>query len=271
MHLIVHSLLALAAVLPAQAFTNGTLIPAYFCNPVPDGMPKSLGELIPLTIKEQGELAFNSNATANLLVPPVTGSQPGNTGYMLASFHNTLNSITPIIPGMGVTLPNSTTGALKAGVPNLLLLNSLVLGMALDGALLHARDVNGIPVGTFSDAGGVFVPFPGCGKNKQGAFNGVVHSKLVSCVETYTQLSYIPPKCAVTGAKITLGGLSVTDSGFGVWNYTFPVTGGVAADSDGDCDGTNTHSAVPPKPTATKKPQKSSRIMARTKGGVESW
>jgi hypothetical protein len=65
MRLTIHALLALAAVFPSHiqvhAFTNGTLIPAYFCNPVPDGMPKSLGQLIPLTMKDQGELAFNAN------------------------------------------------------------------------------------------------------------------------------------------------------------------------------------------------------------------
>jgi hypothetical protein len=87
------------------AFTNGSLIPSYFCNPVPDGLPKSLGELIPQTHKEQGVLAFNNNskillssaiiimspltktvAGNNLNVVPVTNSTPGNTGYMLAAF-----------------------------------------------------------------------------------------------------------------------------------------------------------------------------------------
>lgn len=37
-------------------------------------------------------------------------------------------------------------------------------------------------------------------------------------------LSYNAPQCG-TG-PITLAGLSVTDNGFGVWTYTFPVTGG---------------------------------------------
>jgi hypothetical protein len=99
---IIHSLLALATVLPTQGFTNGSLIPSYFCNPKPDGLPKSLGELIPFTVKDQNTaLAFNTNGgryphivvfradflvTANLNVVPVTGSKPGNTGYMLASF-----------------------------------------------------------------------------------------------------------------------------------------------------------------------------------------
>ena len=62
MHLLIHSLLALATGLPTFAFTNGSLIPAYFCNPVPDGLPKSLGELIPFTVKDQcAPFAFNAN------------------------------------------------------------------------------------------------------------------------------------------------------------------------------------------------------------------
>jgi hypothetical protein len=64
MRLTIHSLLALAAVPPTLAFTNGSLIPSYFCNPKPDGLPKSLGELIPFTVKDQNNaLAFNSNGT----------------------------------------------------------------------------------------------------------------------------------------------------------------------------------------------------------------
>lgn len=62
MRFIIHSLLALATVLPTLAFTNGSLIPSYFCNPKPDGLPKSLGELIPFTVKDQNTaLAFNTN------------------------------------------------------------------------------------------------------------------------------------------------------------------------------------------------------------------
>ncbi|KUJ21862.1 uncharacterized protein LY89DRAFT_681239 [Mollisia scopiformis] len=225
MHIIIHSLLFLATVIPAaHAFTNGSLIPAYFCNPKPDGLPKSLGELIPFTVKDQNNaLAFNSNASANLNVVAVTNSQPGNTGYMLASFHNTVNRITPIEPGLGVTLANSTSTSLIAGKPNLLILDSLAAGVALDGAMLHARDADGVPVGSFSDTGGVFVVFPGCGKNKEGGWNGVVHSMVIGCNQTYTKLSYHAPKCAP--GPITLGGLSVTDNGFGVWNKTFEVSG----------------------------------------------
>jgi hypothetical protein len=47
-------------------------------------------------------------------------------------------------------------------------------------------------------------------------------------------LSYNAPKCGTE--PITLAGLSVTDNGFGVWNVTFPVLGGLPLDGDGDCD-----------------------------------
>ncbi len=88
-----------------------------------------------------------------------------------------MNRITPLIP---VTLANNAT-SLQAGKPNLLVLSSMAAGIALDGALLHARNATGTPIGSFTDAGGIFVPFPGCGKNEQGQFNGVVHSQLITC------------------------------------------------------------------------------------------
>ncbi len=91
-----------------------------------------------------------------------------------------MNRITPLIPGISVTLAGNAT-VLQAGKSNLLVLSSMAAGIALDGALVHARTAAGIPVGSFIDAGGVFVPFPGCGKNEYGQFNGVVHSHLITC------------------------------------------------------------------------------------------
>jgi len=57
----------------------------------------------------------------------------------------------------------------------------MVPGIALDGALIHARDAKGVPVGNFTDKGGIFKDFPGCGKNAEGSWNGVVHSMLITC------------------------------------------------------------------------------------------
>lgn len=48
-------------------------------------------------------------------------------------------------------------------------------------------------------------------------------------------LSYVAPKAA-TG-PITISGLSVIDSGVGVWNFMFPVTGGTTAEANLDADG----------------------------------
>ena len=58
-------LAALAAV-PALAFTNGSLVPAYICNPKPDGLPKNFGEVLSFTREMTGPVAFNANG---LLLP----------------------------------------------------------------------------------------------------------------------------------------------------------------------------------------------------------
>jgi hypothetical protein len=55
-------LLAFAAT-PALAFTNGTLVPAYICNPQPDGMPKSFGQLLQLTREPTTKVGFNTNGS----------------------------------------------------------------------------------------------------------------------------------------------------------------------------------------------------------------
>lgn len=63
-------LLALATVVPTQAFTNGSLVPEYFCHPNADGMPQALGELLPFLVKDQcGPIAFNSIRLSS--IPPI--------------------------------------------------------------------------------------------------------------------------------------------------------------------------------------------------------
>lgn len=52
---------AIAAVTPALAFTNGSLVPAYICDPIMDGLPKSFGELLPYTREMTCAIAFNPN------------------------------------------------------------------------------------------------------------------------------------------------------------------------------------------------------------------
>jgi len=58
------TILTLAAfAMPSYAFTNGTLVPSYICNPQSDGLPKSFGQLLQYTQKKVTTLAFNNNST----------------------------------------------------------------------------------------------------------------------------------------------------------------------------------------------------------------
>ncbi len=58
-------LLALATVVPTQAFTNGSLVPEYFCHPDAHGMPQALGELLPFLIEDGNPLAFNNDCLSS--------------------------------------------------------------------------------------------------------------------------------------------------------------------------------------------------------------
>src|SRR3954453_23488933 len=87
-------LLALATVVPTQAFTNGSSVPANFCNPDPDGMPKSLGQLLPYLLEDNpGPIAFNNNYQ----FPPYLSDWPSMTDLRSGlqsdeSSHDQLNS-----------------------------------------------------------------------------------------------------------------------------------------------------------------------------------
>jgi hypothetical protein len=54
-------LAALAAATPALAFTNGSLVPPYICNPTADGLPKSFGQLLLFTREQTPTVAFSQN------------------------------------------------------------------------------------------------------------------------------------------------------------------------------------------------------------------
>lgn len=58
------ALLALSSALTVSAFTNGSLVPAYMCNPTPDGLPKNYGQVLALTRKQVRKLAFTANSTS---------------------------------------------------------------------------------------------------------------------------------------------------------------------------------------------------------------
>jgi len=173
-----------------------------------------------------GPVAFNANANDNLAMAPMApqsnGTLTGNSAYILASFHNTLNSLKAIEQGLIVSTLNG--GPLVAGTSNQLNISTPDPNFALDGALLYGETTPGKRVGSFTDQGGIFTNFPGCGRNEEGQMAGVIQQMLISDGPTYTQLVYHAPAC-VPGGNITLAGLSVTDMGFGVWSYKLPVVG----------------------------------------------
>jgi hypothetical protein len=54
-------LAAVIAALPVSAFTNGSIVPPYICNPQTDGLPKSFGQLLQFTQEQVKTVAFNQN------------------------------------------------------------------------------------------------------------------------------------------------------------------------------------------------------------------
>jgi len=218
-------LIAAFAVTPTLSFTNGSLVPAYICSPRPDGLPKAFSQLLPYMRKNGKTVAFDSKPGDNFnnatRLNATTANPLGNSAYILANFHNAANRLTAIQQGINVT--TASGGPIIAGQPNRLILNSQIAGVELVGALLHAENAQGERIGSFTDQGTpqIFYPFAGCGLNKQGKISGVIQSMSVAKNGTYSQLFFDAPFDAL--GNITLAGLSVTNSGFGVWSYSFQV------------------------------------------------
>jgi len=218
-------ILLAAPALRVSAFTMGKLIPAYICAPLGDGMPKSFGQLLQLTTNQLGQVAYNTNPGMNTMPAPMFNatapSMVANSAYILASCHNSFNSIVAIQQGIQVTTVSG--GPIIAGLPNALNLSSGAAGVAIDGTMIHATDAAGTRVGSFADMANppVFEDFPGCGLSKQGQMAGVVQSGLISDQAFYSTLHFNAP--IDLQGTVTFVGLSVTDNGFGVFNFTLPV------------------------------------------------
>ncbi|KAI8618828.1 hypothetical protein BC830DRAFT_1106803 [Chytriomyces sp. MP71] len=207
--------------LQVSAFTNGTLLPRYLCGPANDGMPKSLGGVLKFAkFNKDTPLAFNADPNNNLAMTAATMSDsPVNTAFMLASFHNTLNSIEAQTNVIAIT----SNAVLTPGQPFPLILSSRAADLPLDGAMIYAQDANGNRLGSFSDAGATFSPFPGCGQDAQGNNFGVVHHQIVADNGVYSQLTWNAPATLKAGDVITFKGLAVDDNGFGTHESTFTV------------------------------------------------
>jgi len=245
----------LACATQVSAFTNGSLVPSYICNPTADGLPKAFAQLLPYTRKNAQVIAVDATAGDNKNIPllKATGnSQIGNSAYILASFHDSLNNLNAQ-KGNGINVKTANGGPIIAGQANQLTLTSAGNNVQLLGVLAYANGADGTREGSFTDQGNTntFVQFPGCGTNKQGGVNGIIQQTGVSATNTYTNLFYnADPSAAGT---VTLAGLSVTKNGFGVWNFTLPVqaaaggaaaTGGTANAATGNTGGTATGAAA---------------------------
>ncbi|KAI8618829.1 hypothetical protein BC830DRAFT_1226534 [Chytriomyces sp. MP71] len=232
-----------------SAFTMGSMLPAYLCAQPGDNMPKSLGGVLKNAVfNKDTPLAFNPTAGNNLAMTAATmNNAPVNTAYMLSSFHNTINSISATQNVVFVTTGATTAGvttaqaatagaftAIQAGaaVPITITSNLLaggatgtVAGTPLDGTMIWAEDAaTGARLGSFTDAGGAFVPFPGCGTDPNtGANVGMVHNQIIAAGGVYTQLTWNAPATLQANQQINMVGLAVSDGGFGFHCQTFTV------------------------------------------------
>jgi hypothetical protein len=107
-------------------------------------------------------------------------SQVGNSAYILASLHDSPNSLASI--NQGIVVKTANGGPIKAGQSNQLVLSSGTANVPLKGALLYAQDITGVRQGSFTDKSGAntFIPFKGCGRNPQGQVSGVIQQMGVS-------------------------------------------------------------------------------------------
>ncbi len=135
-------------------------------------------------------LLASDNLAMAPMAPQPNGTLTGNSAYILASFHNTLNSLKAIQQGLIVSTLKG--GPLVAGSSNQLNLSVPDPNFALDGAMLYGETKPGTRVGSFTDKGGMgtFVDFPGCGKNREGRMAGVIHQMLVSCNVSFALLPF---------------------------------------------------------------------------------
>jgi hypothetical protein len=178
-----------------SAFTNGSLVPSYICNPASDGLPKAFAQLLPYTRKNAAVIAVDGNAGDNKNIPllkPPAGSQIGNSAYILASFHDSLNNLNAV-NGNGIQVKTANGGPIIAGQANQLTLSTGNTNTQLLGVLAYANGADGTREGSFTDKGATntFVQFAGCGTNKQGNTNGVIQQQGVSATVSSTHLIYI--------------------------------------------------------------------------------
>jgi hypothetical protein len=187
-----------------------------------------------------GELAINENPANNIKI--AKGQGLPNTAFMvsqhkhgkimehftkklfqLAAMHNQYNSIVASQNTIMVT----STGMLQPGQPLPLTLTARQKDnktMPLLGCMIYAEDAQGNRIGSFTDKGKAFVPFPACGVNPQGQMVGMVHQEpIAEDTGVYTNLVWNAPTTLPPGSKVMLKGLAADELGYGFWGTVFTV------------------------------------------------
>jgi len=232
----------------AEGFSNGTLLPGYLCGPPTDGLPKSVGTLLPYLQLGTALDNYNQFAPGNGTIPiqvlqdPANnvGAFPPTAKQIIGSFHNgqpdtgyitaTKNPIV-VVPTAGT---NTLTGAGKyvitpGVIHNLtLVVNSPAFnpaGIALDGAFVYAIDTaTGGRIGSFISAGAAMTNWSACvlRHNDLSPSVGVVHNQVLSDCASYGGLLWRAPDRII--GTVQFMGAGVTDDGYGpfatVWNTT---------------------------------------------------
>ncbi|KAJ3021780.1 UNVERIFIED_CONTAM: hypothetical protein HDU68_009451 [Siphonaria sp. JEL0065] len=206
---------------PALAFTDGRLLPRYLCSPTTDGLPKTLGSVLQYTtMNKNTPLSINKDATNNIDTKTSINGIP-NTAYLLASFHNSLNSIDDQTPNV---ISITSQSALTPETKSLPLTLSSRNGTSLSGCMIYAQDEQGTRIGSFADSGSVFSEFLGCGVDSLGRAFGVVQNQIVSASGVYGGLVWNVPEGGLEVGKVVLfKGLGVDGVGFGVFEVKLVV------------------------------------------------
>jgi len=242
------SVAAIGLLLPqAESFTNGTLLPGYLCGPPTDGLPKSVGTLLPylqLGTALDGYDQFppgNGTVAIQILQDPANnvGAFAPPAKMIIGSFHNgqpstgyieATKNVIVVVPTSANTLTGAGNYVITPGaIHNLtLVVNSPAFnpaGIALDGAFVYAIDTaTGGRIGSFLSAGASMTNWSACTLNnfELSRSVGIVHHEVLSDCASYGGLLWKAPKHIV--GTVQFMGAGVCDAGYGpyatVWNTT---------------------------------------------------
>jgi len=229
----------------SQAFINGTLLPPYLCAAPGDGLPKSLGGVLPYLTLGISTNMYNQFPPGNGTTPIETGINTVNaaTGVvtlsvghavappaamMLGAFHNgqaatnyvAATTNPAIIVPSSIGFKNGTlvnykitpgaihTFAIVTNAPGFNNAASLV-----DGFFVYAMDtVTGQRIGKFLEIGTLFHYWAACDLDGTNPQVGIAHSKLIN-VTGYTGVTWMAP--ASMKGTVKFVGAAVSDGGFG--------------------------------------------------------